>query len=214
MTDLRVMANVTPGRATSDGNWMAARALRDGTLSVADFALVASMEGRVFAANMGVVTSPVTTAATTAITNTIAHAWIRVPDGTVAFPLYASLVIESSAATTQIEGSILTCNNDIGTSGAAAAVGPVALNQQAGVTSSCFARQLATASTAPTTPIELTRFSAAASAVNQRFEWNAQETLSFPVVRGAGTWAIYLGGNAVVYYDQMVWAEDPENFVS
>ena len=205
--------NLSVGRAGT-GTFRALRSTPDGALFIADANLAASFEGRLFGANMGVVTTPVTTAATTAITNTIAHAWVRVPALTAIVPVYCRVVVESSGATTQGEGSVIIAQNDIGVTGAVAVAGPISLNTAAPVTSNCLPRQLGTATTAPTNPIELTRFSFAASAVNQHFEWNARELGIYPVVRGAGTWAIYLGGNAVVYYAQMIWAEFPEGTLS
>ena len=75
--------------------------------------------------------------------------------------------------------------------------------------SACLPRQLGTATTAPTNPIELDRFGFAASAVNQKFVWDARTQGVYPVVRGLGTWAIYVGGNAVNLFIQMVWLELP-----
>ena len=214
MSDLRAfIQNLSVGRASS-GTLAGLRMTPDGALYTADVALAAAIEGRIFGANSGVVTTPAATAATTAITNTIASHWIRVPDGTVIVPLYCRIVVEANGATTQGEISVLTAQNDIGTSGVAATVGPLSLNTAGPVTSNCFARQIATASTAPTNPAELTRFSFAASAVNQHFEWNARELGIYPLIRGAGTWAIYIGGNAVSFYAQTVWAEFPEGTLS
>ena len=208
MTDLNALVNNTSVSRTGLG-WTSLRATPDGALYTRDMGGSLAVEGRIFAPNMGRVTTPLATAATTAIVDTPPHAWIRVPDGTAIVPLYARIVVESASITTQGEISLLIAQNDIGNGTSSAAdSGIIALNTAAPVTSACTARQLATAAaTAPTNPLELTRFSFAASAVNQAFEWDARALGVFAVVRGAGSWAIYIGGNAVNYYAQMVWAE-------
>ena len=215
MSDIRAwVQNQSVGRAGT-GTFGGLRMTPDGALYVADLNLSAAIEGRLFGANMGSVTTPAATAATTAITNTIASAWVRVPDGTAIVPVYARVVVESNGITTQGEASILIAQNDIGAgSGAAATAGPVSLNTAVPLTSNCTPQQIATASTAPTSPVELARFSFAASAVDQIFEWKARTLGTFPVVRGAGSWAIYIGGNAVNFFAQMIWAEFPEGTLS
>ena len=217
MSDLRAFVqNVSVGRATS-GDPALLRMTPDGALYTADVLLAAAIEGRVFAFNSGVVTTPAATAATTAITNTIASSWVRVPDGTAIVPIYAGLVVESAGATTQGEISLLIAQNDIGSgSGATPGSGASAinLNTASPVTSNCTPVQIATASTAPTNPLELARFSFAASAVNQHYTWTARANGIYPVVRGASSWAFYIGGNAVNFYSTMVWAEFPEGTLS
>ena len=215
MTDLKAFTRNTSVDRVPTG-WTNLRSSPDGALYRVDYGFSLGVEGRTFAANMGVVTTPLATAATTAIVNTTPHAWIRVPDGTAIIPLYAKVVVESHSITTQGEISVLIAQNDIGNgTSTAATAGPISLNTAAPVTSACTARNLATgAATAPTSPLELTRFSFAASAVDQIFIWDAAKLGVFPVVRGAGTWAIYLGGNAVNYYAQMIWAELAEAGIS
>ena len=210
MSDARASINNSPSRVKDRFNEL--RMTPDGALYRADLGLSVGLEGRIFGMNAGLVTTPLTTAATSVIANTIPHAWVRVPDGTVIVPLYAKITIESSGATTQGEAAILIAQNDIGNGTSSAAdAGPVALNTAVPVVSSCTARQLATvAATVPTNPLELQRFSWAASAANTSFEWNPVNTGVYPMVRGAGSWAIYLGGNAVIYYAQMVWMEFSE----
>lgn len=194
-----------------DGVPRDARVLRGGEVVTAAYVEALSFEGRVFAAHMGQVTTPLVTAATTALALSTPHAWIRVPSGTTIIPVYARIVIETTGATTQGEAAVIVANNDVGNGTSSAAdLGPTPLNTQALVTSNCTARQLATgAVTTPTSPQELSRFSFAASSVNQIFQWDAKSLGVYAVLRGPATWALYLGGNAVNYFAQMVWAEIP-----
>ena len=215
MTDLRARAkNLTPTRWLSGLHDL--RATTDGALYTAGHGLSAGLEGRIFGANMGVVTTPVAIAATVAIVDTSPQAWIRVPDSTVIIPLYAKFVVEATGITTQGEISHLIAQNDIGNGTSSAAdVGPVNLNTAVPAASTCTARQDATgAATAPTNPLELSRFSFAASAVNQHFEWSGGNLGVYPIVRGAGSWAMYIGGNAASWYGQMVWMEFTEASVT
>ena len=215
MSDLRVVASVTPTRHTSDGNWINARGLRDGSIVMADLLMALAAEGRVFAANQGTVTTPIATAATTAIVAARPMAWVRVPDATAIIPIYQSLVVESTGATTQGEIAMGFTQNDVGNGTSTAGGTPVNLNAANTITSNCTTRRLATADvTAETNLVELTRYSFAASAVDQRFVWNVLDSGVFPILRGGATWLNYIGGNAVNFYITQVWAELPENFFS
>ena len=206
MSDLRAISVISPSRPTS--GLADLRMTPDGALYTVKHGLSVGIEGRVFGAYAGSITTPLTTAATTAIVNTTPHLWVRVPEGTAIIPLSCKLTIESSGITTQGEASILIAQNDIGSGTSTAATGPVSLNTAAPVVSACTARNLATgAATAPTNPLELTRFSWALSTANTTFEWNVGQLGYWPIVRGAGSFAMYLGGNAVVYYAQMQWME-------
>lgn len=169
----------------------------------------AAVEGRIFGAHMGQTTTPLATAATTALGLTIPHAWIRVPNGTVIIPLQASLTLETVGATTQGEASLVVAANDVGDGTSSAADrGPQNLNPGSSVVSLCTARQLATAAvTTPTTPVEIRRFSCAASAVNQQFDWPDGDNSWRFMLRGPASWLLYLGGNVINYYAQMQWAE-------
>ena len=214
MSDLRIFnQNLTVGR---NNGWRALRGTSDGALYVADYALSASIEGRVMGCHFGTLTTPLATAATTAITTLRPQAWVRIPDGTVIIPLAVDVLVESTGITTQGEISIAMCIVDPGDGTAAAGtLQPVSLNAAAPVTSNCTTRQLATGDiTAETGLRELKRFSFAASAVNQDFTWNAAQTLVVPVLRGPAGLLVYIGGNAVNFFAQMQWIELAESAVS
>lgn len=217
MADIRAFVqNQSVGRA-GDGSIAGLRMTADGALYIADLTLSAAIEGRVFGFNSGVVTTPAATAASGALTATIGSSYIRVPDGTAIVPVYARLVVESSGATTQGEASLLIAQNDIGVGGGAAAssgAAPINLNTASPLASNCTPNQIATASAAPTNPLEVARYSWAAAAVNQHFEWVGGVNNMAPVIRGAGTFGFYIGGNAVQFYSIIIWAEFPENSLS
>lgn len=167
------------------------------------------LSGNIFMAFMGTLTTPLATAATSAVAFDIPHAWIRVPSGTAIIPLYAKVTVEAAGATTQGEIIVISTSNDVGDgTSSAAAGGPLNTNTGSSATSLCTARQLASvAVTTPTGVREMERFSFAASAVNGSFIHNRASTRPLDIIRGPGTWMINIGGNAVSYYAQMYWAE-------
>lgn len=196
----------------ADGSHAMQRMLSGGEAIVEERLLALGIEGKLFGAHFGTVTTPLVTAATTAIVATSPQAWIRVPDGTLIIPLSAELVVEATGITTQGEISIATAKNDVGNGTSAAGTsGPINLNTAETGVGNCTARQLATAAvTAETSLLELKRFSFAVSAVNQEFAWRAANNRVYPILRGPASWLIYIGGNAVNFFAQLVWAELPE----
>src|SRR3990167_3502936 len=122
MTDIRALVvNTSVGRNGTSQAPAELRATPDGALYTAELGLSTGIEGRTFAAHMGQITTPLTTAVTTALSNTTPHAWVRVPDGTVIIPIYARITFEGSGATTQGEISIWIAQNDIGNGTSSAA---------------------------------------------------------------------------------------------
>ena len=215
MSDLRGFnQNLTPGR---NSGWGAIRRTADGALYIAEHVRALSIEGRIFGAHFGTLTTPLATAATTAITTLRPMAWLRVPDGTAIIPLTVNLLVESAGATTQGEALLGIATSDVGngtsSAGTSGALG-VSLNSAAPISSTVIPRQLATADVSADYALELKRFSFAASAVNQDFSWQAAQELVPSVLRGAATLMLYIGGNAVNFYCQMQWIELPESAVS
>ena len=205
--------NTTVGRAPG---YRDAAITQDGALYVAQYALAASIEGRLMGCHFGTLTTPLATAATTAIATLRPQAHVRVPDGTAIIPLAVNILVETSGATTQGEIAIATTTVDPGDgTGAAGTQQPVGLNTARPVTSNCTTRQLMTGDiTAETGLLELKRFTFAADTDNQDFTWNAMQSLVVPILRGPAGLLVYIGGNAVSFYCQMQWIELTEASVS
>lgn len=211
MSDIRAyVKNRSVGRAGT-GTLAGVRMTPDGALYVADIALSAGLEGRTFGCHWGTVTTPLATAATTAITAQRPMAWLRVPDGTLVVPLDLELVVESAGLTTQGEISVAISQNDVGNGTSSAGTsGALALNTAAITGSNVTQRQLATGDvTAETNLLELKRFSFAASAVDQRFSLTDVD-LAGVVITGPSSLLVYIGGNAVNFYAQARWLEFTE----
>ena len=85
-----------------------------GAAYMADFAMLAALQGKLFGCHWGTVTTPLATPATTAIVAARPQAWIRVPDGTVIIPLNLEITVESTGITTQGEISVAIAQNDVG----------------------------------------------------------------------------------------------------
>ena len=205
--------NMTVGR---NPGWGALRMTQDGALYVAQYALAASIEGRLMGCHFGTLTTPLSTAATTAITTLRPMAWARILDGTTIIPLAVNIIVEANGATTQGEISICSTTVDPGNGTSTAGTQqPVGLNTALPVTSAVVTRHLATGDiTAETGLLELKRFSFAASAVNQDFTWNAMQSAVVPILRGPAGLLVYIGGNAVSFYCQMQFIELAEGSTS
>ena len=180
------------------------------SLNSAPWVVQAAKEGNLYGCHFGTVTTPLATPATTAIVAARPQAWLRVPNGTLIVPVSVRIIVEATGITTQGEIALCSTTNDVG-DGTSAAGTSGALNKNTGSanTSLVTPRQLATGDvTAETGLLEHARFSFAASAVNQSFTWPTPgQNDDLPFLRGAASWLIYIGGNAVNFYAQMSWVE-------
>lgn len=167
-------------------------------------------EGRIFIANMGSVTTPLTFLATAA---NRPDAWIRVPAATTILPVSCEVVLESMTGTvTEID--VRTCSNDIGNgTSSPVTVGPVNAHQGSAITSNCTARQLATAdTTAETTPISIYRrtyIRADDAGSDYKGIYVTRADMGYPVLKGAGTWEVFVAAttNQATGFVVMTWAE-------
>jgi len=198
----------------SEGAQLQLRGMRDGALITSNWYDAHAMEGRVFGATMGSVTTPLTFLITLA---NRPDAWIRVPDGTMILPLHAIVVLEDYAGTdTEIDVRI--AQNDIGNgTSSAATVGPLNMRTDAPVTSNCVARQLATGdTTAETNPMTVFRHqvSTANAAGNDAAGQLVitREMMGYPVLVGASTWEIFIAATTTqaTGYVVMSWIEFAE----
>lgn len=139
----------------SEGAQLQLRGSRDGALFTASWYEAHALEGRIFGANMGTVTTPLTFLVTAA---NRPDAWVRVPDGTMIIPLSVNVALEAFAGTvTEID--LRTARNDIGNGTSSdASIVPQSLHTGNPYASVCVARQLATAdTTAETSPMSIYR---------------------------------------------------------
>ncbi len=200
-----------PGRA-ADGGQVAVKTDRQGNISVSDRVRTAAMAGKLFVANFGSVTAPLATPATSAITARRPMAWLRIPSGKVVYVVRHTIVIESHSITTQGEIALATSSNDVGDgTGADATEMKNANPSRIGDTPGTTGRQLSSGDCSVEADYsEFDRESFAASAVNQKYEWNANELgILLPLV-GDASFLCYIGGNAVNFFAQTVFIEEDE----
>lgn len=216
MSDVRVYAAVTPPRQTSDNHQMNQRGLRDGSAVIANQIEALAQEGRVFVANMGTVTTPITFLATAA---NRPDTWIRVPSGTAIIPISCVVAFEAAAGTdTEIDVRI--ANNDIGNGTSSAAdIGPLSTRNDGPVTSGCTARQLATGdTTAETAPRSIYRreFSVAEGTSSDFYVEVERQLMGYPILIGPATWEVYIAATTTqaVGFVVMTWAEVPSTMFS
>ncbi len=95
MADIRILSGSSSRtRLTADGGYIAAQGTRDGAIFTADWILGLALEGRVFGANVGTGTTPVTVNATYAAAEP--DLYVYVPNGTTILPLYLSVAFEDT----------------------------------------------------------------------------------------------------------------------
>lgn len=201
-----------------DGQEMTVRVARDGSLVVVRQDIAWVMEGRVFGANMGVLTTPLTFLVYAA---NRPDAWLRVPDRTIIIPLYVGVTLEDAAGT-DTEVRLSFCQNDIGNgTSTAAAAGPLNMRSDALFTSNVVARNLATAdTTAETNPLEIKRwtYGIAEGTGNDARErhWSANEDGVPPTIVGPGSLIVYVAATTTqaTGFVQVVWAEFGEHMLS
>lgn len=202
----------SPSRDTADSeNWKPIRVSRTGLLLVHEIEDYAK-QGRIFSANMGTVTTPLTFLVTAA---NRPDAWVRVPAGTAILPIKCNVVLESAAGTvTEIDVRI--AQNDIGNGTSSAAdVAPRTHRTDAPVASLCTARQLATGdTTAETNPLSIYRRTYARAdeaGIDFRGIEVTRELMGYPILVGAATWEVFIAGTGTqaTGYVVMTWAEVP-----
>jgi len=176
---------------------------------------VLAEQGRMFAANMGTVTTPLTFLVTAA---NRPDAWVRNPLGAVMLPYSLAVTLEAMAGTaTEIDVRI--ASNDIGDGTSSAASVSRSLRTDAPVASLCTARQLATANTtAETTPVSVYRKTyilANAAGEDAKGGLITREQMGNPICVNASTWELFVAATTTqaVGFVVMTWAEVPATWL-
>ena len=135
----------------SEGVTRGLRMLRDGTIGIADFIALLSLEGRVFTANVGFATTPVAFNAT--LTTTTFDLHVAVPSSVYIIPLELMVAYEVYG-TTALQETVMQSGSGsvVGTTNTA--VTPISSNVSTGIASLCTIKQIANAGTALTTNIK------------------------------------------------------------
>ncbi len=136
----------------AEGATRAVRLLRSGEIGIVDFIALLSFEGRVFTANVGSATTPVTFNAG-GLTTTEFDLHVAVPSTTVIIPLELMVGFEAYGTTLLLESAMQSGSGSVvGTTNTA--VTPLSSNVSAGIASTCTIKQVGDAGTAFTTNIK------------------------------------------------------------
>lgn len=198
----------------SEGSQLQVRGTRDGAIFVADWYEAHALEGRVFSATFGSVTTALTFLITAANRPDM---WVRCPDGTMILPLVETFALEDFAGT-DTEIDIRDAQNDIGNgTSSAATVAPQNNRSDAPISSNCVARQLATGdTTAETNPKTLWRFqvstASAAGNDNAAGKTVTRAMMGYPVGVGPYTWETFVAATTTqaTGYGVKHWVEFAE----
>ncbi len=150
---LRILGQTTSKSRVGNGAHVAVQGLRDGTIPVVDWVAACAIEGKLFQANHGTITTPIAFIAYDADRPDFA---LDVPSGSAAFLAKIQVYLEDSAGTdTEI---IATTSNNLCGAATSTAITPVSTRRNSGVTSSCSAYGTYTANaTLPTSTLEFWR---------------------------------------------------------
>jgi hypothetical protein len=207
----------------TEGNDTYLKSLRDGTLTVANFIAALSLEGRVFTANVGTATSPVTFGAG-GLDATEFDLHVSVPAGSVIIPLELRVVMEAFG--TAAINEILMIAGGGSTCGAGTAITPVSSNVNMGRSSSCTVTSAATATSgvAITTnvrelyrdgsPIAITIATVGQVRVPNVFLWRATDSGILDVVGPSQQVAVLAAANAGTGFITLKYVELPVSAVN
>ena len=229
MSDLRVRTGATSvDRATEDRAWIAARGLRDGSISFADFLAVCALEGRCFMANAGTGTAPFTGGG--AYVNTAPDVDFSVPVNTVVIPY--DITVKFEAYGTDLLAEVVAA---VGTGGviaptSATSVTPRNLRLDAPYTSACTIVSDGTGATYMTGnvyefmrdghrfAITKTGSSATAAAMDQElYRWSAVQTGVYPVLYSQAAISrlnVFASSQAPTLFINIAYVELPGSFLS
>lgn len=209
-------ANTLPS-FKSDGTERVIRALRDGSLTVADWVFAMAIAGYGHVASVGTATTPITFK--TGFTAAQPEIAIDVPAGTTIVPLHILVSLEDSAGTDN-EIVFETANNAVGAGTSTAITSRNLINgSNTGLPTGCSIYSAYSGNgTAPTSTVEFWRhvypFADATKDPVKSFEWSFDRHAPV-IVAGAGSLVGYVGGTttAPAGYIKVAWIELPTAYL-
>lgn len=224
MSDLRIKTGVSsPTRVTSDGQWINARGSRSGALYTADWLQAMAMEGRMFCANVGTITSEATFGAGS-IDSTEPDLHLAVADGTTAFLVSLDIVVEAYGSTAIFE--FMAAIGEGGSAGTDTAVVPTNLRTDAPIsTTSVAGKESSADATYMTTNISEFWRGGLSKAVTiavadddssiqkEAYHWSARESGKYPILVGTAQLQVHCAAQASTGFITAIWVEVPSNSV-
>jgi len=219
------VTGIQPDTATADDIYQKTQGTRDGAIWTADWVLARCTEGRVFAANVGTVTTPVEFGAGI-IDEDEFDLHIAVPSGTTIGILSIEVVMEVVGTNALME--VMAKIGTGSTCGAGTAITPRNLRSDAPFTSNCTITSAATATSGvQLTGAEFMRYvvaktiTAATSGTNaalqpRRFTWNHKDAGYIPIVVGASGAAcgVFAGAQAGQGFITVIYVEVPSTRIA
>ena len=198
------------------------RMLRDGSIGVADFIAVLSLEGRVFTATAGEATSPATFGDGGLDTDEF-DLHVAVPASVVIIPLSLNIHFEAFGTASLVECVMQSGSGSV-TGAATAAVTAISSNKNSGRTSACtIGEACADGGTALTTNIkeiwrESNQLAITTASVGQirspyNYRWNAMDNGVLDVVGPAEQVCIWAAANAGTGFISFKYIELPSSAV-
>jgi len=214
---------IQPDTFSADDAYAKVQGTRDGAPFSADWVLARCLEGRVFIANAGVLTAPITFGAGT-IDSTEYDLHLSVPSGTTVGILSVDVFLEVVGTNAILEG--LAISGTGSTCGAGSAITPRNYRSDAPYTSNCVITAAATATSGVAiTGVEFFRFgynkietvtSAGDSSgtLSRKFSWNHKDAGQMPILVGAAQLGVYCGAQAGQGFITVSYVEVPSTRVS
>ena len=222
-TDMRGLSGTSSvSRATDDRHVMDLRMTRDGAPFTADWLLGAALEGRVFCAQAGLLSTAITWTATATNDQTKPAVFLSVPSGTTIIPVSIELYMEAFGTTAQFECEAITGTGGVSASGTAMVI--TNMRTDAPVSSTCTATSDITGGTACTANVNafwrdgqqfaITKSAGSATAAASdpnKFAWKLSDSMVAPVVKGPGQLMVTQGSQAGTGFCKVVFVEIPSN---
>ncbi len=213
-------------RETADGTFMPARGNRDGALFTADWVMGLALEGRVFCANAGTYTTPISMSEGSAIDNTEIDFLVEVPNGTTVIPISIDIYFEvfGSNGALEIMASLGTGGTFAYTGGSA--VTPTNMRADAPHKSGCTIYTGMNNAVCTYHTVNVSEFwrDGAQKAVTKTtatnsisnwdrvvYSWSLKDKLAPPVAVGACDISIFMSGQAPTAFVTFIYAELPTN---
>ena len=195
-----------------EGSAQSARLNRRGEQIVMPWMTQLALEGRMFSANAGTITTPVT--GNLIVVDARPDEAIRVPSGTLIIPCYIGITLEATGAVNPHELLVRATTNDVGNgTSTAITAGPLNMHTTSGRASNCVGRITYTADmTAATGSRELFRKQVNqdldATSIEPLFEISAL-THPMPVLNGPASLLLYVSAptTGATFFAYVMWAE-------
>lgn len=219
MSTLNILAQQQNVRRKADGLPIELRGTRDGSPFSADWFTALALEGRVFVANGGTDTSPITFAG--AYDPDAADFVIDVPDGTAIIPISIEVNLQVTGAS--LFEVIMLASRTLAATTSGSAITPVALRSDAPistnttVTAAVGAAGMTDPNTAGSYEFYRSGYPSdpdVAGNPNPRYAFSALREGVAPVIVGAGSLVVYAAGTGGSGFITAIWAELPESAIA